>query len=244
MLANGSKLKAFVRRSAPGIRRRCSILMAALSHQGISDRVADDYMARHGQASWHVIDSDLRRGPSCPKLKSYWHFHGCRYNKSRYTCAEPDHLPRCPLPNHWLRNGRLNETAFSLYLFIRDIANGDLVGWIDGRLETAAKETGPNRLPRMRMALLDPLREIYGIYILDSLASRQDDPAIREGHNEQRTKAAIKSASSTTAIKSAAASAAPTAAECSLQEKCRPATKKVSAPSGTAQRAIRRPHVR
>jgi hypothetical protein len=110
-----------------------------------------------------VIDSDLRPRPSCPKLKSYWHFHGCRYNKSRYTCAEPDHLPRCPLPNHWLRNGRLNETAFSLYLFIRDIANGDLVGWIDRRLQMAAKETGPNRLAKMRMALLDPLREIYGV---------------------------------------------------------------------------------
>jgi hypothetical protein len=86
-------------------------LVSTLSYQGIADQVAYDYMERHGQATWQVIASDLRRGPSCPKLKSYWHFHGCRYNKTRYTCAESDHLPGCPLPNHWLRNGRLNQTA-------------------------------------------------------------------------------------------------------------------------------------
>jgi hypothetical protein len=86
-------------------------LMSVLSHQGISDQVAETYMHRHGNASWEVIADDLRRGPSCPKLRSYWHFHDCGYNKSRYTCTEPGHLPRCPLPNHWLRNGRLNQTA-------------------------------------------------------------------------------------------------------------------------------------
>jgi hypothetical protein len=31
-------------------------------------------------------------------------------------------LPGWPLPNHWLRNGRLNQTAYSLHLFIRDIS--------------------------------------------------------------------------------------------------------------------------
>jgi hypothetical protein len=97
-------------------------LVSILSYQGISDQVAFDYMERHGQATWHVIASDLRRRPSCPKLESYWHFHDCRYNKTRYTCAEPDHLPGCPLPNHWLRNGRLNQTAYGLHLFIRDVA--------------------------------------------------------------------------------------------------------------------------
>jgi hypothetical protein len=86
-----------------------------------------------------------------------------RYNKSRYTCAEPNHLPHCPLPNHWLRNGRLNQTAFSLFLFIRDVAGGDLVGWIDRRLHMAARHPGPDRLENMRMALLEPLKEIYGV---------------------------------------------------------------------------------
>jgi hypothetical protein len=103
------------------------------------------------------------RRPSCPKLKSYWHFHDCRYNKTRYTCAEPDHLSQCPLPNHWLRNGRLNQTAYALYFFIRDIAGGDLVGWIDRRLHTIANQYKPNRLARMRAALVDPLKEVYGV---------------------------------------------------------------------------------
>jgi hypothetical protein len=138
-------------------------LVAALSYQGISDQVAADYMDRHGQATWHAIESDLRRWPSCPKLRSYWHFHDCQYNKSRYTCAEPDHLPDCPLPNHWLRNGRLNQTAYSLYLFVRDIADGDLVGWFDRRLKIAARSPAPERLARMRAALVGPLKEVYGV---------------------------------------------------------------------------------
>jgi hypothetical protein len=138
-------------------------LAAALSYQGISDQVASDYMDRHGLATWQAIERDLGRAPTCPKLRGYWHFHGCQYNKSRYTCAEPDHLPGCPLPNYWLRNGRLNQTAYSLHLFIRDIADGDLVGWFDRRLNNAAKPSGPNRLARMRAALIEPMKEVYGI---------------------------------------------------------------------------------
>jgi hypothetical protein len=138
-------------------------LVAALSYQGISDQVASDYMDRHGVATWQVIERDLGRAPSCPKLRSYWYFHDCQYNKSRYTCAEPDHLPGCPLPNHWLRNGRLNQTAYALHLFIRDIADGDLVGWFDRRLNMAARQSGPNRLARMRAALIEPLKEVYGV---------------------------------------------------------------------------------
>jgi hypothetical protein len=138
-------------------------LVAALSYQGISDEVAKNFMDRHGLASWHVIESALRRLPSCPKLRSYWHFCDCRYNKSRFTCAEPTHLDDCPLPRTWLRNGRLNQTAYSLYLFIRDVGDGDLAGWIEQRLQAADKPSGPDRLARMRAALIDPLREIYGV---------------------------------------------------------------------------------
>jgi hypothetical protein len=138
-------------------------LVAALSYQGISDEVAKNFMDRHGLASWHVIESALRIRPSCPKLKSYWHFYDCRYNKSRFTCAQPNHLAECPLPMSWLRNGRLNQTAYSLYLFVRDAADGDLVGWIDRRLNAAVGQPGPARLAHMRAALVDPLREVYGV---------------------------------------------------------------------------------
>jgi hypothetical protein len=138
-------------------------LVGALSYQGISDEVAKNFMDRHGLASWHVIESALRTGPRCPKLRTYWHFYDCRYNKSRFTCAEPNRLTDCPLPRSWLRNGRLNQTAYSLHLFVRDIADGDLVGWIDRRLQAADKPSGPDRLARMRAALVDPLREVYGV---------------------------------------------------------------------------------
>jgi hypothetical protein len=151
-----------------GIRRRDTAavfdwLMSALSYQGISDQVAYEYMERHGRATWADIDQKLGRGVRCPKLKSYWHFHGCRYDKVSRTCAEPDHIRRCPLPSHDLRNGRLNQTAYSLFLFVRDIADGDLIGWIDGQLAAADNPPGPHRLNRMAAALIEPMREIYGV---------------------------------------------------------------------------------
>jgi hypothetical protein len=74
-------------------------LVEALSYQGIADQVAQDFMERHGNATWAMIASDLRRQPSCPKLRSCWHFYDCRYNKSRYSCADPAHLPHCPCPS-------------------------------------------------------------------------------------------------------------------------------------------------
>ena len=138
-------------------------LLAAVSYQGISDQVAHDYMAKHGRAAWHDIDQKLGRGVSCPKLKSYRHFHGCRYNKGSRTCAEPDYIGACPLPSHDLRNGHLNQTAYSLFLFIRDVVDGDLIGWIDAQLAAANGPSGPHRLTRMAAALIEPMREIYGV---------------------------------------------------------------------------------
>jgi hypothetical protein len=129
-------------------------LMAMLSYQGISDQVAYDYMEQHGRVTWRDIERDLASRPSCPKLQSYWQFHGCRYHKTSQTCAEPDHIAHCPLPTYTLRNGRLNQTAYSLYLFIRDIAEHDLVGWIEAQLASTATPMDANRVGRMRHALL------------------------------------------------------------------------------------------
>jgi hypothetical protein len=138
-------------------------LMSALSYQGISDQVAADYMERHGRAQWADIEAKVAAGPTCPKLQSYWHFHGCRYDKLSRTCAEPDHIDACPLPSHDLRNGRLNQMAYSLFLFIRDVADGDLVGWIDRQLHGADDPASPNRLAQLREAVIGPLREVYGV---------------------------------------------------------------------------------
>jgi hypothetical protein len=48
-------------------------------------------------------------------------------------------------------------------LFIRDIADGDLVGWIDDQLAAADRSPGPDRLATMRSSLIEPLREVYGL---------------------------------------------------------------------------------
>jgi hypothetical protein len=123
-------------------------LIEALSYQGIADRVANDYMERHGSITWRHIEQSLSRSVSCQKLRSYWHYYDCRYRKSHATCAELEHISRCPVPTHNLRNGRLNQTAFALYLFIRDVADGDLVAWIDAQLCKAADHAGsPSTAP-------------------------------------------------------------------------------------------------
>jgi hypothetical protein len=62
-----------------------------------------------------------------------------------------------------LRNGHLNQMAYSLFLFIRGLADGDLIGWIDDQLAATDSPPGPHRLSRMAAALIDPMREIYGV---------------------------------------------------------------------------------
>jgi hypothetical protein len=138
-------------------------LLLAFSFQGISDRVARDYIDKHGTASWAGIDKSLAASPSCPKLRSYWHYAGCRYDKGSFTCSEPDHIGACPVPRPRLRNGRLNQTAYSLFLFVRDIAGGDFVGWIDGQLEAAIGSSGTELEADRQEALLGPLRHVYGV---------------------------------------------------------------------------------
>jgi hypothetical protein len=139
-------------------------LVVALSYQGISDQVATEYMERHGSATWTDISRMMDQSITCcPKLKSYWHFHDCRYNKISRTCSEPEHIDACPLPSHPLRNGRLNQMAYSLFLFIRDVADGDLVGWIDRQFQDADDPPGHNRLARLREAVIGPLRQVYGV---------------------------------------------------------------------------------
>jgi hypothetical protein len=138
-------------------------LMTVLSQQGIADRVAVQYLRLHGNVTWSDIARDLQRPPSCRKLYGFWLFDDCRYEKGSGLCSEPRYIATCPLPNHNLRNGRLNQTAYSLFLFVRDVANGDLVQWIDDQLSACQGTTGPDRLAAMRAALIDPLRGVYGV---------------------------------------------------------------------------------
>jgi hypothetical protein len=136
-------------------------LIRAISFQGISDRAASAYIEQHGSATWIEIAYRLSPNPSCPKLRSYWHYSGCGYSKSKATCACPEHIARCPVPKLRLRSGRLNQAAFSLFLFMRDVMDGDLVNWIDGQLDSVWRVSSRRRLGAMREALLGPLRNVY-----------------------------------------------------------------------------------
>jgi hypothetical protein len=138
-------------------------MMYAFSFQGIADTIAADYIERHGTVTWTVINAEVEGTPSCPKLHSYWQFHQCGYLKNTATCNEPKHFGSCPLPRHRLRNGRLNQTAYGLFLFIRDVADGDLVAWIDSQLSQADQPSDPQRLQCMVQSLVDPLRHIHGV---------------------------------------------------------------------------------
>ena len=138
-------------------------LMTRVALQGISDRAALTFAHRSGEVTWRAIADDFAMEPSCPKLGSYWAFAGCGYRKDRFSCGEPEHLPRCPLPLHPLRKGGLNIAAFSLWLFFRDCCGGDFVSWIDTRLAAANPgRTAPERATTLRNALLEPLCQIAG----------------------------------------------------------------------------------
>jgi hypothetical protein len=135
----------------------------AISFQGISDSVAAGYIERHGIVEAGEVRQGLSSGQLCPKLRSYWHFEGCGYRKGTKTCNEPGRLKRCPLPRHDLRNGSLNQAAYHLYLFIRDVADGDLVSWIDRRLVLAEPGNKAGRIHRLCRAVIEPLSYVHGL---------------------------------------------------------------------------------
>jgi len=138
-------------------------LFEALSYQGISDRAAFTYMENHGRVHWADLAPLLADHPSCPKLTSFKSFVGCGYRKGPGVCACPQHLPGCPLPSHDLRNGRLNQLAYSLFLFMRDVAGGDFVGWIDDCLAAGDLPQMAHRPDALRQLLLEPLGKVHGI---------------------------------------------------------------------------------
>lgn len=133
-------------------------LMEALSYQGVSDQVADVYMSAHGKPSYKSIAAELHSEPACSKLRSYWQFAGCGYRKSATSCSRQDLIHACPLPQQDLRNGSLNQAAHGLFLFMRDICDGDFVRWVDQRLsQPSAQERAGG------FALLEPLRHVHGL---------------------------------------------------------------------------------
>jgi hypothetical protein len=120
----------------------------------------------HGEAWDRVLVQNGGKPPKfalLPKAPNLLGLRGLPVRQGSFTCAEPDHIDACPVPRPHLRNGRLNQTAYSLFLFVRDIAGGDLIGWIDSQLEAATDSSDADLEPARQEALIGPLREVFGV---------------------------------------------------------------------------------
>jgi len=140
-------------------------LLEAVSFQGISDEMARRYIDDHPAFSSLGVLRSLASA-TCPKLSSYWSFEHCGFEKTWGKCNAPHEVHSCSLPDLDLRNGRLNQTAYALVLFCRDVAGGDLVGWIDASLAEAASANPPDQRARwaaFRQSLLEPLGHLFGV---------------------------------------------------------------------------------
>ena len=138
-------------------------LVRLLARQGISNRAAEVYATHRGSPTYASIERHVRQSARCPRLRGYWTYADCGYRRSTGTCNTPHHLVGCLVPTLPARKGALAEAAIGLALFIRDIANGDFIGWIDHRLAHADPgQNTSNRAGHLRAALLDPLVNIPG----------------------------------------------------------------------------------
>lgn len=146
-------IRAVRRHDSPTI---FSWLLKAVSYQGISDYVASHYMEKNGTVSYEDIQRALTIAGTCEKLANFTSYVDCGFEKSKRRCRNHHFLSCCPVPMLPLRNGRLNQTAVSLFLFTRDIANGDLVSWIDNN-----SPLGPAHFAAKRLS--GALGAVFGI---------------------------------------------------------------------------------
>jgi len=108
--------------------------------RGVSDRAATTYIEEHGNARWVDIAAELKTHRcACPKLTGFEAYRGCGYRKAQASCQNPVDIGDCPVPSLPLRKGTLNQLAFSLFFFLRDRCQGDLVGFIESIFAEAEK---------------------------------------------------------------------------------------------------------
>jgi hypothetical protein len=92
-LVNAGIVAAVANHDTPALFRW---LMEIISHQGIADRIARDYLDRHGRVQWADVEEGLRRPDPCPKLATYWTLR-LRLPQIGTSCAVP-RLPHCIVP--------------------------------------------------------------------------------------------------------------------------------------------------
>jgi hypothetical protein len=134
-------------------------LMGVFSYQGVADKAVETIIARDGNATWASVEESLKRDPGCMKLQGFWRFESCGFSKTHRQCNCAHKFATCPLPRLPLRNGSLNQLAYSLYFFFRDVADGDFLGWLDTRVSAVAG----GKYPDIERELIAPLRAVHGI---------------------------------------------------------------------------------
>ena len=68
-------------------------------------------------------------------------------------------ISHCPLPRFPLRNGSLNQLAYSLYFFFRDVTDGNFLGWLGKQVQ----RIDDGAYPDIERELITPMRSIHGI---------------------------------------------------------------------------------
>lgn len=134
-------------------------LMMVFSYQGVADKAVETIIARDGNATWAGVEASLSGNDGCSKLGSFWRFEGCGFSKTHKTCNCKSQIRKCPLPRLPLRNGSLNQLAYGLYFFFRDVTAGDFLGWLNERVLVAAGGSYPD----IERELIGPLRAVHGI---------------------------------------------------------------------------------
>ncbi len=134
-------------------------LMTVFSYQGVADKAVETILARDGNATWDVIDASVRGKTSCSKLRGFWTFAGCGFSKFHRSCNCQSEFSECVLPRLHLRNGSLNQLAFSLYFFFRDVAGGSFLDWLGERISVVSGGSYPD----IQRELISPMRAIHGI---------------------------------------------------------------------------------
>ena len=143
-------------------------LMQSFSFQGISDRAAITYRNEHGDITFFQINKKLSKYNSlskkCIKLKNFNSYTGCGYEKSEGTCNNHRLIKNCPVPTHDLRNGKLNQMAYSLYFFIRDTCNGNLIEFINSIIQrNLTKDYTYREIITAKNELLTEFTKIFNI---------------------------------------------------------------------------------
>lgn len=139
-------------------------LMESFSYQGISDRIAADYINRHGNARYRGLAQALAdTREACPKLANHHTYVGCGYRKAARTCANPSCLAACPVPSLHLRKGDLNQLAFSLFFLVRDRCQGDVVGFIDGLFAEVEERGEADPVTAKRQSLVDAFSGVHAV---------------------------------------------------------------------------------